>query len=201
MNIKIAPIALAASLFAATAFAPATASTVITFDDLSGFGTLADGYAGVKWDNNFSYYDSPQFPYTAESDPERIFSNYSIHTAGLTDSLTFYVGAGSVFDGAYFAGAGLGTVTITTYLGGLLQSTSTSIVTTGIPQFLASGYAGSIDEVRFTGDNGFYVADNLTFDTLVPYQAVPEPASLTLMIAGLAMIGTSLRRRRADSAA
>jgi opacity protein-like surface antigen len=194
-------IALAA-LLAASALGSANAATVINFDDLTGGGIVADGYAGVKWDSNFSYYDSPQDPYNPSSPRTRIYSNYDKHAVEAFGSLALYVGAGSVFSGAYLAGRDYN-VTIESYLGGVLKATSSTILPTSTPTFLSSGYAGSVDEIRFTGNHGFYIVDDVTFDKLVPFggAGVPEPQSWALMIAGFGLVGAAMRRRKAALAA
>ena len=180
-----------AALLAATAFTPAAAITVINFDDHTGAGLLPVNYAGVNWDDNFSYYGGLQDPYNASSTPNRIFTNYDKHGFGAV-SLAFYIGAGSIFSGASFAGSD--SVTIESYLSGTLVGTSATFVTSSTPTFLSSGYSGSVDEIRFVG-GVFHIADDVTFERLVAFEAVPEPESWALMIAGFGLVGAAMRRR------
>ena len=198
MKISIRAAGLLAASAAVLLTASAANAVVIGFDDLSGSGVVPTIFHGIDFSDNFLYYDSPQDPYNPESAPERIYSNYAIHAPGALDTLVFSVGAGSVFDGLYEAGAGNGTVEFDLYDGAALVASSASVVSTSTPTFLASGYSGPITSVHINAINGYTVYDDLTFTTLVPI-GVPEPATWAMMLVGAGLAGASLRRRRQSS--
>ena len=180
------------TLLLATVMAVPAAATVVNFDDLPGSGLVPDGYGGITWNSNFLYYGSPQTPYNPSSPPNRIYSNYALHGAGVQDTLIFDFATPVSFDGLYASGAGIGTVDYDLYLGGTFVATSASIVTSGTPTFIGNSYTGLADEVRINAYNGYSVYDDVTFDG----GTVPEPAAWALMIAGFGLVGTTLRRRR-----
>jgi len=168
-----------------SAFAAPSFAIILNFDDLVGAGAMSAGYGGVADWGGHSYYDSPQDPYTPSSGLERIYKAF-----GSDGSIKF--GQDVVFNGAMIAGAsGTGLVTWELYKGGVQVATSAGIDPTNVPQFLASGYGGAVDEVRSGntfGNVGFYVIDDFN------YSAVPEPMSMLALGAGL--VAVARRRRR-----
>ena len=83
------------------------------------------------------------------------------------------LGAGRNFQGAWFAGYEDVDVTFKLYDHGALVATSSTLSTSATPTWLASGYAGLVDEVVVSSaDQGAWVMDDLTFSA-----AVPEPGS------------------------
>jgi hypothetical protein len=196
MNLKISVAAAALACTFGLAVATAASATVVNFDDLTGSGNLADGYAGLTWNNDFSYYDSPQDPFNPSSPNTRVYSNYGEHGPGTGDPLIVNFGGTATFNGAYFAGLSGGTVHFELYLAGLLVHTSGDVFTSGTPTFLDAGYGGNVDEVRVLGLNGYYVMDDFTYNG----GAAPEPAAWALMIGGFGLAGAGLRRRKAVAA-
>jgi opacity protein-like surface antigen len=179
-------LALSAALFAA----PAAKADVITFDDLTGSGDLTS-YMGITW-SNASYYDGLQDPYTAKSGAERIYNSDHL------SPLTLLFGGDVEFNGAWFSGYDFSNPFFELYNDGSLVGTSGSLVLSNSPQFLASGYAGPVDEVRvLAADNNglrnFYVMDDVTFNGGA--QDVPEPGTLALL-AGFGVTGLMVIRRR-----
>jgi hypothetical protein len=167
----------------------AKASTfVVTFDDLSGDGVVPNGYGGINWNGNFTYYGEYQPPYTPESDPNRIYTPYS--GAGEYD---FNFLTPEVFDGAYFAGEDFASVYFNLYNGASLVWTSASLNPSATPTWLASGYSGLVTGVGiYSADNDFYVADNVTYSTT---STTPEPSSLLLFGTFLAGAFGAVRRK------
>ena len=170
-------------LLAGLAFvAPAA---VISFEDLSGQAALPSNYAGLTWTSGWDYYDWAQPPYNPSSGVVRVYNN------GGTPPPGFSFPAPVVFDGAYFAGNSNAQYQL--YLSGGLVATSGLIGLSSTPAFLASGYAGLIDEVRLNViQQGQFVMDDVTYNGA--NGQIPEPATIGLFGAGL--VGLLLLRRR-----
>jgi hypothetical protein len=175
--------------------------TVVTFDDLTGSGQLADGYGGITWNGDWSYYDAPQGQYTPASGAERIFNSPNGGGDYVQDD-AFNFTHPVVFKGAYFSGYDITDVTFLLYDGGTLVGTSSSLAPSATPTFLSSGYSGLVDKV-VVNDSGYeglfdyYVMDNVTFQT----GGIPEPATWAMTLLGVAMIGGGLRMARRERAA
>lgn len=169
--------------------APAGASVVVNFDDLTGDGSLPAGYAGLNWESNWQYYDMVQPPYYPASGSERLYNNYN------SSPYVDFSPLGSVtFEGAYFAGHN--TASFTGYLGGpggTVVGTSPTLTLSPTPTFLAAGFAGPVDYVVFHVVSGQFVMDDLTY-SLDGVPAVPAPAAALLGTLGMGLVGW-LRRR------
>ena len=189
MDIKHTAIKLlGAAALACTALTAGAATTVVDFDDLTGSGQVADGYGGITWGGNWSFYDNAQSPYNPASGAERVY-NYA--------DRNFSFDAPVVFGGAAFAGYGtaygLSLVSFDLYYQGQLVATSGQLDDSGTPTFLSSGYNGLVDSVHVNGSGGYFVMDDVTYSTAA---AVPEPQNVALMLAGLALVGGMARRAR-----
>ena len=176
-----------------TLAAPAAQAVVVGFDDLSDSGPVADGYGGITWGGNWVYYDSAQDPYNPSSDFQRIYADYSSSgSVFLATSFSFAVDA--VFDGAFFAGRGRDEGHLPVYfelfLNGISVAISSALDMNSTPTFLGSGYSGLVDEVVVWGERGFYIMDDVTYNT----SAVPVPAAGFLLFGALG--GLALLRRR-----
>ena len=167
----------------------AMAQTVVTFDDLTGQGVLADGYGGITWGGEWSYYDANQNPYNPASGLERIYS--------YTQNASFSFASAVQFDGAYVAGApfgpgGLTTVAFELFDSGTLVDT-VSLNPSSTPTFLATNYSGLVTDVVVIATPGYFVLDNVTYTGAST--PAPEPASLAALGMGLVAVGLVRRRR------
>jgi hypothetical protein len=178
---------VALALLAATLAATASAA-VVTFDDLPGENVaVPDGYGGINWGGNWTYYGSVQPPYTPHSPRNRVYDRAS-------EGIFSFVTPDQTFDGAWFAGMDSTTVQFRLYDNGVLVASSAVLGTSATPVFLASGYAGTVDEVRvFSNAPDFFVMDDVTYGTA--QAAVPEPSSLAMLAGGLVLLAGRLRKR------
>jgi hypothetical protein len=167
------------------------APIIVNFDDLVGFGTVADGYGGINWGGVWQYYDDFQPPYTPHSASTRIYNDPRV-----SDQPFDFVMPNQVFNGGWFSGPpGFARVGFDLYDDGVIVWSTPRTLISDVPLFVASGYGGPVDQVRvFSSQGNAYVLDDVTYgDDSAP---VPEPGSLLLIGAGLAGIGVRKWRRR-----
>ena len=174
---------------ALVALAPAASATVLTFDDLGPDGTLTANYGGLDWSSSdWSVMGVAQDPYTPHSGDFRVISGFE----DADDLTAIHFNAPTTFQGAWFAGLEGATVTFQMFSQGQLVATSATLDPTATSTFLSSGYDGLIDEVVvMSPGQGSYAMDDFTFA-----QAVPEPETYALMLAGLGAVGAVARRRK-----
>ena len=172
---------------ASLAAAPFASATVLDFDDLPE-GAVPANYGGLDWSaGDWSAFGDEGVPFTPHSGSMSISSGFLD-----ADSATAIgLGAGKTFQGAWFAGFGDVHVTFELFDHGKSVATSSTLTTSATPTWLASGYAGEVDEVIVSSDaqDGF-VMDDLTFSAA----AVPEPGSTALIAGGLLLLAAVARR-------
>ena len=162
------------------------APVVANFDDLTGSGAVGSNYQGIDWSAGaWQFYDSTQSPYNPSSGATRIYSDNTFTSPNSFSFLT-----ASIFDGAYVNGnSTAGPVSFTLRLAGVVVATSTSYTPddSGVGMFLASGYSGLVDTVEVNGQGGYYILDDVSYQTA---SSVPEidAASGSLPIAILACL-------------
>ena len=186
MNRLIPHLVLACACAAAAPFASAT---VLTFDDIAVNGAVPANYGGLDWSaGDWFAFDDAQAPFTPHSGSTRVASGFGDADAATAIGL----GDGETFQGAWFAGYDDVAVTFRLYEHGALVATSATLGTSATPAWLASGYAGRVDEVIVSSaDQGAWVMDDFTFSA-----AVPDPDSLALMAGGLFALAAFARRQR-----
>ena len=193
MKRLLSSLALAVAALAALAAAPSAFATVLDFDDLAE-GAVPAGYGGLDWSTgDWSAFADEGVPFTPHSGSMAISTAFSDTGAGAeADAATAIgLGAGMTFQGAWFAGFEDVHVTFELFDHGKNVATSSTLATSATPAWLASGYAGPVDEVIVSSDaqDGF-VMDDFTFAA-----AVPEPGSTALMAGGLLLFAAVARRR------
>jgi opacity protein-like surface antigen len=173
---------------ASLALASSASATVLNFDDLATDGFVPASYGGLDWSaGDWFAFGEVQDPYNAHSGDVRITSGFGDPDAATAIGL----GQDETFQGAWFAGLDGATINFQLYENGALVATSATLDPSSAPTWLSSGYAGLVDKVVISSPfQGSWVMDDFTFAA-----AVPEPASTTLMLAGLVAFGIVARRR------
>ncbi len=186
---SLGKVAIGAAMLASL---PNAMATVLNFDDLPD-GVVSANYGGLDWSQGgWIAFSTPAAPYTAKSGEGRVTNDFLASDAA---SLIRFGSAGQTarFDGAFFAGQGGALLSFELLLNGQVVATSATLDPSATPTFLASGYAGLVDAVRIKSQNhGEFVMDDFTFT-----QAVPEPQSYALLLAGLMVVARVARRKNA----
>ena len=160
---------------------------------------FVSSYHGFNFGNNdidtnpWFYSDEVSSFYVPKSAPTYVATDYRLYqtqpiytgTQPISNATAF------VFDGAWFTGGE--PVGYELYNGStLVKTTGPSPTLTNMPLFVSSDYAGLVTSVVVFGRQGYYAMDDFTYNTA----AIPEPQTNALMLAGLAVVGASMLRRR-----
>ena len=171
---------------------------VLTFDELSGQATLVDGYGGFNWGGTWTHYGFTQSPYTAHSLEQRIYASPTFATTAEFSFVT-----DGIFDGFWASGNAVGQTSLSY---NLYDTSNTLVASTGVinvtdvPQFLASGYSGTVKRIEVVsastqgGGNGYFVVDDITYRP--KGGTVPEPGTLALLALAIPTGVGIIRRRR-----
>ncbi len=177
---------------------------VLDFDDIltnGGNAPMPASYGGFAWGlsdfqveswNQYStnYLNTYPFP----SGSNAVYNNSGLLQVSMS-------GAPFIFNGAYFSGwddengtffSTATLVSVSGYLGGNLVGTAATALP--VDSFIwLDANMGPVDELVFTssGSGKWWLMDNFTYQS-----TVPEPGSLLLCVAGLAVAATLKLRRR-----
>ena len=197
MDMRFAPGMIVGAMMVALA-SPALAGP-ITFEDVvstnsydsgpyaDGSYEVADGYAGLDWDNFFVGTGTDLYGYTSgDGYLNGVVSGDYVAFNGFGEVSAFSDGAFTLVSG-YFTSAfdDFNEIEVTAYLGGVEQYFTSFFVDTTGPLLVTFDWS-NIDEVSFLSWDGQFVLDDLN--------VVPEPATLALV--GLALGGLAATRRR-----
>lgn len=193
MKTRTSAIALTSIVFALTAFclsgkANAANQVVVGFEDISAQWDLVDGYGGISGWESFG-------GQLSTGDSNALGSNLMHASSG---SL-YFDAAPVVFEGLYinyWVSEGIVSPFSLLYQGTVVHSVSIDSQTQPLFDlyWLASGYSGPVDEIRFNyGSSDGFIMDNLTYTAMAP---VPEPETWAQLLAGMAVLGMAGMRRR-----
>jgi hypothetical protein len=190
VNLKSIALAGAAAL-ALTSLQASASSFTLNFDQIGIGQQVGNFYNGdfVGADFGVSFNDF----YTVSGFGETSQPNLA-YSAGSTGIIDVFGG----FRGVSFAYGNFSSTTYNVWSG--LDGTGTllgSTTLTGTPLAFSLGsvaFSGEAHSLVMLGGAGQMGIDDLTLSTTA---AVPEPASVGLMLAGLALVGATVRRRKA----
>lgn len=149
---KLLPTFAAGLVLAATASAQ---QVVLDFEDLVGFAPMPAGYGGVADWGSWAHSDTPDPNYPPASGSVRVFS------VGAPQNIQF--GQDVVFEGANVVSA-LPFAWDLYYQGQLVHTSTTLSPNTGGPAvWLASGYAGPVDELQYNSSVNVHSVDDFTY--------------------------------------
>jgi len=186
-------------------FTPASAQ-VVNFDDITlgasvdsfyNGGTSSAGDIGPDLDIEFQAGDwIAQTAFGQTSAPNLAYSlsgtGYVNFLSGITTGLNFSYGGFSdttfnVYDG----------------LGGTGNLLASVVLPSNDPfnfDFVAVPFSGTAYSIQIAGGASQFGWDDLTFGSLTPGGAVPEPTTWAMLLFGFAGIGAAMRRQRKTSA-
>ncbi len=191
---KLASFAIAAAMLCSSL--PAFASTVTVYTNKAAFQAAS----GTVVTENFADTTLVSGLHIAGTAPQFSISGGRLNdrlAEGLTTVFSFdsaLRGFGANFD-LSAGGSGMG-LAITLNGGAIVNF----LIPTEVPATQSGGFFGFISDTSFSsvtlraGSAGGAVAETYSLDDVVFANAVPEPATITIMLAGLALLGANARR-------
>ena len=168
---------------------------------------MLSNYGGLNWDSNTFVYDVGNYTnlygnsVTFPSDPNAVYNGFGALTINVTSPSAIILGDAS------FLGWGASnsvqsytstTVSVEGFLNGNPVGTwSTALSTTGFTDLIFGGAQVNAFAVTSSGDQQWWLMDNLTFNAAT----TPLPAALPLFATGLGASGLLGWRRKRKAAA
>ncbi|MYM22221.1 cellulase family glycosylhydrolase [Duganella sp. FT135W] len=169
-------------------------SAPVDFEDLHADGdltALSSPYAGLNWGEDWYYGDTTVDGYGngAHSGVSFVTNGYGVDNLAVSSTTAFNL-AGAWFAAPDTNGAVASWINITAYDAANHVIGSTGNVSIGQSyQWVAANFA-NVSRVSITRDDGWFVMDDFTV-----ISAVPEPGSLLMLLAGLAVLIVAARKR------
>lgn len=160
----------------------------ITFEDVPTTG-ITDGYGGISgWSLAGNVFNG-----TGEGVDDYLFYGPATSNGDLR-----FDGAPVMFHGTYYKSYAADWANPITsislfYQGNLVHSILDPLAPLGL-EWVASGYSGLVDTIKFQGGREGFAIDNLTYE--VTTTNVPEPGSFVLLLSGIGAVGIYTRRRK-----
>lgn len=183
----------AVQAFAALAMASVSVcatATIITFEDLPASGTgaeIADGYRGLNWDN-FYVLNGPLYGPAYSTAP---VSGTNIGVNGFFQPASFSSATAFNLHSLYLKKAWFdGLTRVDGYSGNTLMYSVDIYSSTNIRTFAYLNWS-NLTKVTISDADGTWqtAVDNIAIN-------VPEPETYAMLLAGLALVGATIRRKR-----
>ena len=188
-------------LFCLLNFNLASAQT-INFDDLAGdFNPVPEGYAGLSWNTSnltgvvdVAPFLVPGVDYTGIQN-NALFNAYGYQGPNTTIIRAINGGAFDFLSGFWSAGlTGNADISFEGYINNQLVFSSATYSLTGSAVTPVTLNWLGLDSLKISSTSAIWIADNLEVNVLS--SPVPEPETYGMLVVGLGLIATVIRRRK-----